>query len=56
MLTMRQQRAETSSEKWLMFVLSQEANALQAHCTAWDLDAWHLALCHFYSQNDGYGI
>ncbi len=40
----------------LMFVLSQEASALQAHCTAWDCNAWHLALCHFYSENDGYGI
>ena len=39
-----------------MFVLSQGANALQAHCTAWDFNAWHLALCHFYSHNDGYGI
>lgn len=30
--------------------------ALQAHYTDQDCDAWHLALCHFCSQNDGYGI
>lgn len=30
--------------------------ALQAHYTDQDCKAWHLALCHFCSQNDGYGI
>lgn len=34
----------------LVLVLSQVANALQAHCTAWVWNAWHLAVCHFYPR------
>lgn len=50
MLTIRRQSAQTSSEKLMLYY------ALQAHYTDQDCNAWHLALCHFCSQNDGYGI